>query len=127
MSALVRVVAPPENRRGSGGSGQEGHDNDGSSHEDDDPTKETVDPVGKAATTVNLAGKAMVATHLIMTTMKKGEGDGPGPAGLGPVLGPGLGGFDANDERNSKRREALLGVDAGREKVVGAREAEGGG
>jgi hypothetical protein len=55
-------LRPRQNRRGNGGSDREGHDNDGSSLEDDDPTKGTIDLAGMAATTVNPVGKAMAAT-----------------------------------------------------------------
>jgi hypothetical protein len=88
-----------QKRRGIGGSGRESHDNDGSSRRDDGSSRyghNNVDPTGKAATTMEPT----------MATMK-GEGDGAGPAGQGPV--PDLAGLvDVGDERSMKR-EALLG------------------
>jgi hypothetical protein len=82
-SALVRVAARRRrNRRGNSGSGREGHDSDGSSHEDDDPTKETADLVGNGATTVDLAGKVAAATDPTLATTKKGAAAGPTRQGL---------------------------------------------
>jgi hypothetical protein len=62
----------PGRGRGSDGSDREGHDNDGSSHEDGDPAKGMRNLVEKAAAVVDPAGKAATAMDHTVATTKKG-------------------------------------------------------
>jgi hypothetical protein len=64
-SAPVKVVVPARGTKAANDkSGREGHDSEGSSHEDGDPAKGTVDPAGKVAVAVDPVGKATTTTDL---------------------------------------------------------------
>jgi hypothetical protein len=84
MSVLVRVAAPVsgqgsqrwQNRRGSGGPGWEGHDSDGSSHEDGGSSREGHNNDGTA-------GKATTATDPTMAGQRRGRAAGRVQPGRG--------------------------------------------
>jgi hypothetical protein len=68
-------LRPRQKRRGIDGSSRESHDNDESSHEDDDPAKGRTDLAGKVATEVDPTGKAMTVMNPTNVTKGGGKGD----------------------------------------------------
>jgi hypothetical protein len=65
---------PRHNRRGNNGSCREGHDNDRSSQETDDPAEGTTNISGKVVATVNPTEKAMTAKDPTKAMMGRATG-----------------------------------------------------